>query len=540
MVAALAPVLITGSALVAVDPAAAATPSNDDFADARLIDADVRVLGSTVDATSEPGEPSHAPDQPPGRSIWYRYTISENSTAQVYSFMTDSSGEPVPHAVAVYTGTALSNLKRVAGSASGESVRLHGRDAQDYYIAISGNQGRAGSVVLFTGTKPVNDRWWQALPLSGLSDRETGSNRGANHESEDPALGVVAHNASVWYRWVAPVSGRVTVHAAGITLDPALGARAPLVRNPHWYDDWESLGSNDDCAVPEGTLDSCVSFDAVRGRRYYVAVGGSTGGEGVFDLWWQYATDPCTITGTAGDDTLTGTPGPDVVCGLGGDDRLQGQAGDDALIGGAGADAVSYADAGSGIVADLETSSASGQGSDLLSQVENLVGSPYADQLVGGRGSNVLNGGAGADDLVALGGRDTLYGAGGDDVLRGGWSGDRVNGGPGTDTASYFGPWPITVDLGAGTTSRQGGSDSLIGIEDILGSGGGDRIVGSAGANRIDGSFGADVILGVGGDDDLLGAQGDDSLTGGAGADRCDGGEGIDTAATCESITAVP
>jgi cytochrome c len=47
---------------------------------------------------------------------------------------------------------------------------------------------------------------------------------------------------------------------------------------------------------------------------------------------------PCTIEGTAGDDTLPGTEGADVICGLGGNDVVDGAGGDDLLRGGEGDD----------------------------------------------------------------------------------------------------------------------------------------------------------------------------------------------------------
>lgn len=83
---------------------------------------------------------------------------------------------------------------------------------------------------------------------------------------------------------------------------------------------------------------------------------------------------PCTITGTAGNDSLRGTPGDDVICGGPGDDRIDGGGGDDVIRGG-----------------------------------------PGDDRLAGGAGDDRIEGGAGHDVLVDDAGDDTLVRTSGDD-----------------------------------------------------------------------------------------------------------------------------
>jgi Ca2+-binding RTX toxin-like protein len=51
-----------------------------------------------------------------------------------------------------------------------------------------------------------------------------------------------------------------------------------------------------------------------------------------------WASRPCTIRGTSGNDRLVGTRGPDVICGFCGNDVLFGGGGGDLLIGGPGND----------------------------------------------------------------------------------------------------------------------------------------------------------------------------------------------------------
>ncbi len=72
-------------------------------------------------------------------------------------------------------------------------------------------------------------------------------------------------------------------------------------------------------------------------------------------------------------------------------------------------------------------------------------------------------------------------------------------------------------------------TDSLSGIENVVGSNDGDDITGDDGANRLEGLGDDDILSGGRGDDTLLGGEGDDVLLGGGGTDVIDGGAGSDT-----------
>ncbi len=126
-----------------------------------------------------------------------------------------------------------------------------------------------------------------------------------------------------------------------------------------------------------------------------------------------------------------------------------------------------------------------------------VIGTDAADQITGGNGDDTLIGGAGADVL---------------------------NGGPGVDFAEYStSPSGIEASVAAGVVSNDGtgSSDTLTGIEGIVGSLNDDRLVGSALP---------DVLVGLAGADAIEGGAGDDLLRGNGGADRIAGGDGIDTA----------
>ena len=195
------------------------------------------------------------------------------------------------------------------------------------------------------------------------------------------------------------------------------------------------------------------------------------------------------LEGGAGADQLFGDTGKDELRGEDGDDVLEGGAGADRLLGGAGVDWVSYAGSDRGVTVNLEE----GRGKrghaegDVITDIENVVGSDYEDVLEGDDNANRLSGG---------GGDDRLSGRGGDDVLEGGAGADRLLGGAGVDTVSYAGSdLGVTVNLGQGTVA--GGhaeGDAITDIENVIGSEYDDFLAGDDGANRLDGGAGLDTV----------------------------------------------
>jgi Ca2+-binding RTX toxin-like protein len=133
-----------------------------------------------------------------------------------------------------------------------------------------------------------------------------------------------------------------------------------------------------------------------------------------------------TLVGDAGRNRLTGGDGNDLLQGRDGNDVLVGGAGDDTLSGGAGNDTASYGASLVGIQANLETGQATGEGTDLLSSIENLeggagndvfVGNRFANKLTGGGGKDTLTGGLGADRFIYASADATGKDAGSWDII---------------------------------------------------------------------------------------------------------------------------
>ena len=208
------------------------------------------------------------------------------------------------------------------------------------------------------------------------------------------------------------------------------------------------------------------------------------------------------LLGKDGDDILKGGDGNDTISGAIGNDTIDGGAGNDALDGGAGTDTASYADAASYVAVNLlqqgSVQDTVGAGLDTLTDVENLTGSAFNDFLYGDTNANVLEGGAGDD-----------------------W----LNGRGGSDTASYASATAgVTINLGISASPQNtggAGTDTLLSIENLIGSTFNDTL--SAG------TFAAS----------LQGGAGNDTLVDGAGGDTLDGGAGVDTASYASSASGV-
>ncbi|MFM9977466.1 MAG: hypothetical protein ACKVOP_05385 [Sphingomonadaceae bacterium] len=147
-------------------------------------------------------------------------------------------------------------------------------------------------------------------------------------------------------------------------------------------------------------------------------------------------------------------------------------------------------------------------------------------EITGSYGSDVLWGTADDDILFALAGADAVDAGAGDDLIYPGIGADHVDGGAGNDTVSYSDSFQrVIIDL---AQTRGWLSDTLISIENLIGSAFNDGLRGNGVANTLDGGLGNDNLFGFGDNDTLLGGLGNDNLQGGDGNDVLKGGAGRD------------
>jgi Ca2+-binding RTX toxin-like protein len=147
---------------------------------------------------------------------------------------------------------------------------------------------------------------------------------------------------------------------------------------------------------------------------------------------------------------------------------------------------------------------------------------------------DIFSGDADANSVWGFNGNDTIYTQGGDDYINGGNGNDIINGGSGKDRVAYDTDAQVnlsdTTQGGiAASTAIGEGTDTLVGIEDVQGGAGTDRIYGSDSVNTIWGGEANDTLYGLGGNDFLYGGNGLDSLYGGIGNDSLWGENGNDT-----------
>jgi Ca2+-binding RTX toxin-like protein len=172
-------------------------------------------------------------------------------------------------------------------------------------------------------------------------------------------------------------------------------------------------GQGGDDALDGGSGEDFVSFVFSRFGVTANLTTGTATGEGSYTL-----ANIEDIVGSRHDDTLTGDAGPNVFLPQLGNDAIDGSGGEDWVL-------FSSPFYSSGpVTADLSSGSATGDGTDTLTGIENLFGSRFDDALTGDVAPNKLSGG---------GGNDTLSGGDGDDTLTGGDGTDSLDGGNGTD-----------------------------------------------------------------------------------------------------------
>lgn len=164
-------------------------------------------------------------------------------------------------------------------------------------ISVTTPSGATVSAGSFNVTPPVsNDNFANGQTLPGTSGNISGDNSGATFEIDEPKHANVNALKSVWFRWTAPSKGRWTFDTRGSAFDTLLA-----VYTGDTLAGLTEIASNDDAF---GATSSALSFDAVPGTLYHIAVDGYATGTGSFVLNWTFTGDTPKIlsfTPTRGD-----------------------------------------------------------------------------------------------------------------------------------------------------------------------------------------------------------------------------------------------
>ncbi|MEP5001161.1 MAG: calcium-binding protein, partial [Paracoccaceae bacterium] len=239
------------------------------------------------------------------------------------------------------------------------------------------------------------------------------------------------------------------------------------------------------------------------------------------------------ILGNSGNDSLEGLDGADQLYGGVDDDTLEGGRGSDIIDGGGGIDTATYENATAGVTVKLAKGEAfGGDNFDLLTDIENLIGSDHDDKLVSDIRDNVITSGDGDDLVRNLGGQDTINSGLGDDEVFGIGDAEFIDLGDGNDVARTKGGGDIVI-MGDGNDRALtgGGADFATGDAGndlfFMGSGN-DTAIGGTGDDTLNGGSNADILDGGDGDDRVRGDNGMDQLNGGGGNDLLNGGANAD------------
>lgn len=203
------------------------------------------------------------------------------------------------------------------------------------------------------------------------------------------------------------------------------------------------------------------------------------------------------LSGSNYNDTLTGNAANNSLSGGLGNDTLNGGAGVDKMLGGDGSDNY-YVDHTSDVVSETNTNASTGGTDTVFSYLSNY-----------NLGANIENG------RILATGAANLLGNSLNNVLTAGNGNNVLNGGEGIDTASYaFATSAVAANLSSSSAQATGGSgpDTLISIENLIGSNYNDALIGSSAGNILNGGSGNDRLTGGSGQDILVGGAGNDTF----------------------------
>lgn len=263
-------------------------PANDNVASAQVLAGNSGgVRASTNFASREIGEPAHA-GIVGNRSVWYRWVPSSNGLA---TWRTGGSGFDT--LLAIYKGTPFAGLVRVA-SVDNDAGVLTGTASfaasagTTYWIAVDGKNASSGALALSWSLRraPSNDLLAQAQVLAGSTGAVSGSNLYASIEPGEPRHASLGAGRSVWFRWVAPASGRATFVAYSSLFSPITvayqGASPASLRSV------ANVVARDEASMT-------VSLPVVAGQAYLIAVDSQNLNaqttSGGFSLRWSLSPD---------------------------------------------------------------------------------------------------------------------------------------------------------------------------------------------------------------------------------------------------------
>lgn len=270
-------------AFACASAALAAAPPNDYFVNAiTLIGTNATASAVNIDAAKEVGEPNHGANLG-GKSVWWTWTAPSSG-----SVIVETTGSSFDTLLAAYTGASFTVISTVAsnddnGSAATSLIAFNVAPGVTYRIAVDGFNGASGQIQLSLRhrtaplERPPNDQFEDRMSLAGAFVSVTAANFLASKEPSEPNHADELGGASVWWSWIAPMTGNVTIHTEGSTFDTLLA-----VYTGSSLTNLSLVTQNDDRAADQSA--SSVTFHATAQTDYQIAIDGFAGEPGELEL----------------------------------------------------------------------------------------------------------------------------------------------------------------------------------------------------------------------------------------------------------------
>src|SRR5262249_51806374 len=135
-------------------------------------------------------------------------------------------GDGYYSSAAIYTGSMLSQLSKVASAPWGWQVDFFAEAGVTYQIALAGYYGSSGpySMTLWVGGAPANDNFSNRVDLVGTTNMTiSANNTGATREPGEPRHAGDAGGHSLWWSYYASVTGTLLIDFGRTAFSPNIG-----------------------------------------------------------------------------------------------------------------------------------------------------------------------------------------------------------------------------------------------------------------------------------------------------------------------------
>ncbi|MEF8756319.1 MAG: hypothetical protein V5B60_20675 [Accumulibacter sp.] len=446
------------------------------------------LTGNALDNLLDAGTGANLLDGAGGNdTVSYLYAVSGSgvsvSLALAGAQTTGGSGSDTLTGIENLTGSTYDDTLTGDGNAN----RLTGAQGNDFLNGGAGNDtldGGAGNDRLWGGTGADSliggdgsDFYY--LDDAGDSVSETNANPATGGTDQvlsylaSTTLGAHIENGRILATGVANLIG----NALDNLLDAGSGANL-----------LDGAGGNDTVNYLYAVSGSGVSVSLALSGAQATGGSGSDTLTGIENLSGSTYDD--TLTGDGNANRLNGAQGNDFLNGNAGNDTLDGGAGNDTLWGGTGADSLSGGDGNDSYYVDHAGDSVSESNANPTTGGIDQVFSYLAAYTLG---AHIENGRILATGTASLSGNALA------NLLYAGTGANALDGAGGNDTASYLygvSGSGVTASLASGAATGGSGSDTLTGIENLVGSAYADTLSGDGGANVLSGGNGNDTLSG--------------------------------------------